>query len=103
MEPKTSSASCLNVNRGFVLVATGALHFASASMMSLATKEYMHLYSRASPCAKGAALLTCVLSPRRKLAGNDRPEQRTQLGGALGPKACFEAGLRLRPCLKAGL
>ena len=44
MEPKTSSASCLNVNRGFVLVATGALHFASASMMSLATKEYMHLY-----------------------------------------------------------
>jgi hypothetical protein len=40
------------------------------------------------------------LSRRRELGGNDRPERRTQLRGALDAEARFESRLRLRPGLE---
>src|SRR6516225_6553759 len=104
MHAKASRVSCLNVNRGFTFVATGALHFVSASMMNLASKGVYTLICPSLPHAlrRGPTLLPCVVIGGRELAGSHRLQQRAHLGSALAPKACFEARLRGCPGLKPG-
>src|SRR5260370_9876120 len=56
------------------------------------------------PCAptrvQQADLPVFELRRRRELAGSDCAQQRPQLGGALIAETCFEARLRLCPCLE---